>query len=163
MLICADPGASSHLQIGSPLHLARQGRRRGVVGRARLRGEGGDVQAHRLRRAPQGDRRGPRLGDERHHLRPRDERLELPGVRRRGSPRSRRGCPSPTSTTTTSPRRRRRQILKAGVELHHDVRDCAAVLTYLTYKGELAGGARGCSPCTGRSPTTWTGAPTRAR
>ncbi len=34
------------------------------------------------------------------------------------------------------------QILRAGVELHHDVKDCAAVLTYLTYKAELPEAAR---------------------
>src|ERR1700693_1750585 len=42
--------------IGPPLHLPRQGRRRLVVGRARPRGQGGDVQVDRLRRPPQGDR-----------------------------------------------------------------------------------------------------------
>jgi nanoRNase/pAp phosphatase (c-di-AMP/oligoRNAs hydrolase) len=34
------------------------------------------------------------------------------------------------------------QILKTGVELRHDVRDCASMLTYLTYKGSLPEGAR---------------------
>jgi len=34
------------------------------------------------------------------------------------------------------------QILKAGVDLRHDVRDCASMLTYLTYKDGLPEGAR---------------------
>lgn len=33
-------------------------------------------------------------------------------------------------------------IIKTGVELHHDVRDCASMLTYLTYKGSLPEAAR---------------------
>jgi single-stranded-DNA-specific exonuclease len=36
----------------------------------------------------------------------------------------------------------RQAILKTGVELHHDVLDCASILTYLTYKGSLPEGAR---------------------
>jgi single-stranded-DNA-specific exonuclease len=34
------------------------------------------------------------------------------------------------------------EILKAGVDLRHDVRDCASMLTYLTYKESLPEGAR---------------------
>jgi single-stranded DNA-specific DHH superfamily exonuclease len=34
------------------------------------------------------------------------------------------------------------QIVRAGVELHHDVKDCSAVLTYLAYKDELPSEAR---------------------
>jgi nanoRNase/pAp phosphatase (c-di-AMP/oligoRNAs hydrolase) len=34
------------------------------------------------------------------------------------------------------------QILQAGVELHHDVKECSAMLTYLTYKGSLPEAAR---------------------
>ncbi len=33
-------------------------------------------------------------------------------------------------------------IRKTGVDLHHDVRDCASMLTYLTYRGSLPEGAR---------------------
>jgi len=36
----------------------------------------------------------------------------------------------------------KQEILKTGVELRHDVRDCASMLTYLTYKGGLPEGAR---------------------
>ena len=36
----------------------------------------------------------------------------------------------------------KQEILKTGVELHHEVRDCASMLTYLTYKGSLPEGAR---------------------
>ena len=36
----------------------------------------------------------------------------------------------------------KQEILKTGVELRHDVRDCASMLTYLTYKGSLPEGAR---------------------
>lgn len=36
----------------------------------------------------------------------------------------------------------KRQILKTGVELRHDVRDCASMLTYMTYKDSLPEGAR---------------------
>lgn len=36
----------------------------------------------------------------------------------------------------------KREILKTGVELRHDVRECASMLTYLTYKGSLQEGAR---------------------
>jgi single-stranded DNA-specific DHH superfamily exonuclease len=34
------------------------------------------------------------------------------------------------------------QIQEAGVELRHDVRDCAAMLTYMTYRGSLPEGGR---------------------
>jgi single-stranded-DNA-specific exonuclease len=36
----------------------------------------------------------------------------------------------------------RQAIVKTGVELRHDVSDCASMLTYLTYKGSLPEGAR---------------------
>jgi len=36
----------------------------------------------------------------------------------------------------------KREILETGVDFHHDVRDCASMLTYLTYKGSLPEGAR---------------------
>jgi nanoRNase/pAp phosphatase (c-di-AMP/oligoRNAs hydrolase) len=36
----------------------------------------------------------------------------------------------------------KQQIVKTGVDLRHDVRDCAAMLTYLTYKSSLPEGAR---------------------
>jgi single-stranded DNA-specific DHH superfamily exonuclease len=36
----------------------------------------------------------------------------------------------------------RQQILGTGVELRHDLRDCASMLTYLTYKDRLPEGAR---------------------
>jgi RecJ-like exonuclease len=36
----------------------------------------------------------------------------------------------------------KKKIVGAGVELHHDVDDCSAVLTYLTYKGGLPPAAR---------------------
>jgi oligoribonuclease NrnB/cAMP/cGMP phosphodiesterase (DHH superfamily) len=36
----------------------------------------------------------------------------------------------------------KQQILKTGVELHHDVKDCASMLTYLTYEDSLPEGAR---------------------
>jgi len=36
----------------------------------------------------------------------------------------------------------KQEILNTGVELHHDVRDCASMLTYLTYKGSLPEAAR---------------------
>ena len=36
----------------------------------------------------------------------------------------------------------KQQIVKAGVDLRHDVRDCASMLTYLTYKQDLPEGAR---------------------
>jgi single-stranded DNA-specific DHH superfamily exonuclease len=35
----------------------------------------------------------------------------------------------------------RQQILATGVDLRHDVRDCASMLTYLTYKDQLPEGA----------------------
>jgi len=36
----------------------------------------------------------------------------------------------------------KQEILKTGVDLHHDVRDCASMLTYLTYRGSLPEEAR---------------------
>jgi single-stranded DNA-specific DHH superfamily exonuclease len=36
----------------------------------------------------------------------------------------------------------KKAILETGVDLHHDVRDCASMLTYLAYKGSLPEGAR---------------------
>ena len=36
----------------------------------------------------------------------------------------------------------KQQVIKTGVELHHDIKDCASMLTYLTYKGSLPEGAR---------------------
>jgi single-stranded DNA-specific DHH superfamily exonuclease len=36
----------------------------------------------------------------------------------------------------------KQEILKTGVDLHHDVKDCASMLTYLTYRGSLPEGAR---------------------
>jgi nanoRNase/pAp phosphatase (c-di-AMP/oligoRNAs hydrolase) len=36
----------------------------------------------------------------------------------------------------------KQQIVEAGVDLRHDVGDCASMLTYLTYKGSLPEGAR---------------------
>jgi len=36
----------------------------------------------------------------------------------------------------------KKKIVGAGVELHHDVDDCSAVLTYLTYKGGIPPAAR---------------------
>jgi len=36
----------------------------------------------------------------------------------------------------------KRQVIETGVELHHDIRDCASMLTYLAYKGSLPEGAR---------------------
>jgi len=36
----------------------------------------------------------------------------------------------------------KQKILKTGVDLRHDVRDCASMLTYITYKGSLPEGAR---------------------
>ncbi|MDA4115566.1 MAG: DHHA1 domain-containing protein [Thaumarchaeota archaeon] len=36
----------------------------------------------------------------------------------------------------------KKEILKTGVELRHDVRDCASMLTYLTYKESLPEGGR---------------------
>jgi len=36
----------------------------------------------------------------------------------------------------------KQQIIKTGVDLRHDVRDCASMLTYMTYKDSLPEGAR---------------------
>jgi single-stranded-DNA-specific exonuclease len=36
----------------------------------------------------------------------------------------------------------KQEILKSGVDLHHDVRDCASMLTYMTYRDSLPEGAR---------------------
>jgi RecJ-like exonuclease len=36
----------------------------------------------------------------------------------------------------------KKEIIRAGVELHHDINDCSAMLTYVTYKGKLPSEAR---------------------